>query len=169
MCTVLGMMTGPGCTTTENLAKASGRPVIYNAVTPAADQHGQPTQNAGRVMKWLREVNEVKGLRVFGQAITSTAQENNTNHFSLDIWNLFDASPPWRRITIGSPEEPMAKMRDPMMRGDRKAQFDNVNKTVTQLVADDHCAPLRSDSRIASDSEVLEPRVVSHHHGAGDG
>merc|ERR1719171_2314762 len=40
-------VTGPSIKTTENLAKASGRPILYNAVTPdQADQHGQKTQNA---------------------------------------------------------------------------------------------------------------------------
>jgi len=122
-------MTGPGFKTAENLAKASGRPVIFNAVTPEVDQHGQPTQNAGRVMKWLREVNEEKGLRIFGQAITTTARENNTNHFSLDIWNLFDASPPWRAVTLGSVEDRIAAMQDPVKRQGCKDQFDNPNKT----------------------------------------
>jgi len=50
--------------------------------------------------------------------------------FSLDIFNLFDASPPWRRITLGDVETRKQKMRDPKHRQDCKDQFDNPNKTV---------------------------------------
>jgi N-acyl-D-amino-acid deacylase len=119
---------GPSIKTTNNLAKASGRPIVYNAVTPDVDQHGQPTENAGKLLKWISEANNEQGLRIFGQAITSTATNDNASHFALDIWNLFDASPPWRRITIGTPEERIAKMQDPVLRQACKDQFDNPNK-----------------------------------------
>merc|ERR1719409_990452 len=121
-------ITGPSMKTSENLARASGRPIIYNAITPDVDQHGQPTPNAGKLLNWITEANEQKGLRIFGQAITSTVTTNNASHFALDIWNLFDASPPWRRITIGSPEERIQKMKDPVLRQACKDQFDNPNK-----------------------------------------
>lgn len=80
-------------------------------------------------MKWLKECNEEKGLRIFGQAIT-TMNLKSPQCFSLDIFNLFDASPPWRKITLGSPEERIAKMQNPKMRQDCKDQFDNPNKTI---------------------------------------
>merc|ERR1719326_2111395 len=50
-------VTGPSRKTTENLAKASGRPIIYNAITPDVDQHGQKTENASILMKWFQECN----------------------------------------------------------------------------------------------------------------
>merc|ERR1719409_663197 len=78
-------------------------------------------------MQWFKECQETKGLRIFGQAISASGTTNR-NHFSLDIWNLFDASPPWRRITIGTPEERIAKMNDPVLRQACKDQFDNPNK-----------------------------------------
>jgi len=37
--------------------------------------------------------------------------------FSLEHWNLYDASPAWRALTTGTTEEKMAKMRDPELRG----------------------------------------------------
>merc|ERR1719326_2674104 len=46
---------GPSVKTTENLARASGRPIIYNAVTPTVDQHGTPRENHGKILKWLDE------------------------------------------------------------------------------------------------------------------
>merc|ERR1719409_1215443 len=64
-------VSGPSIKTTENLAKASGRPIIYNAVTPSIDQHGTPRGGARTIMKWLKEANQEKGLRIFGQAITA--------------------------------------------------------------------------------------------------
>jgi len=93
------------------------------------DQHGQKTENAVRLMDWFEQCNLEKGLRIYGQAIT-TMNLKSPQCFSLDIFNLFDASPPWRRITIGSPEERIAKMRDPKMRQNCKDQFDNPNKTI---------------------------------------
>jgi len=129
---------GPSQKTTENLAKASGRPVLYNAIAPEVDQHNQPKGNHAMMLQWLKECNQEKGLRIFGQSITSTGGDQVALKFSLDTFNLFDASPPWRRITIGSPEERMAKMRDPVMRQACKDQFDDKDKVITQLVADDH-------------------------------
>jgi len=120
---------GPSRKTCENLAKASGRPILYNAITPDVDQHGQKTENAGILMKWFEECNRDKGLRIYGQAIT-TMNLKSPQCFSLDIFNLFDASPPWRRITLGDVEERMLKMRDPKHRQACRDQFDNPNKTV---------------------------------------
>merc|ERR1719456_1219458 len=121
---------GPSTKTTENLAKASGRPVIYNAIAPEVDQHGQPKGNHEVMCQWLRDCNEKKGLRIFGQAIVSSGGDQVALKFTLDTFNLFDASPPWRAITIGSPEERMAKMNTPKLRQACKDQFDNPNKTV---------------------------------------
>merc|ERR1719169_366994 len=54
---------GPSRKTTENLAKASGRPVLYNVVSPeGVDQHGQPKQNHMKLLKWLDEMNQEKGV-----------------------------------------------------------------------------------------------------------
>jgi len=131
---------GPSRKTCENLAKASGRSIIYNAISPDVDQHGQKTENAKILMKWLQECNEEKGLRIFGQAIT-TMNLKSPQCFSLDTFNLFDASPPWRKITLGSPEERIAKMHTPKMRQACKDQFDNPNKTVNLNSID------RSDSK----------------------
>merc|ERR1719238_1988213 len=99
---------GPSIKTTENLAKASGRPIIYNAVTPSVDQHGVARGGARTIMKWLEEANQEKGLRIFGQAITAMGNEV-AQTFQMANYNLFDRSPGWRAIMLGSPEERMAK------------------------------------------------------------
>jgi len=127
---------GPSQKTTENLAKASGRPVIYNAIAPEADQHGQPKGNHAVMCKWLEDCNK-KGLRVLGQAIVSSGGDQVALRFTLDTFNLFDASPPWRNITLGDVDERIRRMQDPKMRQACRTQFDNPEKTVAQLVADD--------------------------------
>jgi len=86
--------------------------------------------------KWLDDCNK-KGLRVLGQAIVSSGGDQVALKFSLDTFNLFDASPPWRNITLGDVDERIRRMQDPKMRQACKEQFDDSNKTVAQLVADD--------------------------------
>ena len=44
-------VTGPSWNTTENLAKASSRPVLYNKMIPDVDQHDQKTENDAILMK----------------------------------------------------------------------------------------------------------------------
>jgi len=87
------------------------------------------TDNAAKIMNWLEQANGEKGLRIFGQAIT-TMNLRSPQRLSLDIFNLFDASPPWRRITLGDVEERKTKMRDEAHRQACRDQFDNPNKTV---------------------------------------
>ena len=89
---------GPSRKTTENLAKASGRPVLYNAISPDVDQHGQKTENATILMKWLQECNQEKGLRIYRQAII-IMNLKRSQYFSLDVFNFSDAFRPWRRRT----------------------------------------------------------------------
>merc|ERR1719478_339442 len=106
---------------TENLAKASGRPVLYNAVAVATDQHGQALEQHDTLLKWLDRVNKEQGLRIFGQGISQDADTT----FSLDNWNLFDFNPLWRNITLGTPAEREAKMRDPQVRQGIKDEHDS--------------------------------------------
>lgn len=130
-CTVLSDLgrgfiqcTGPGVKMTENMAKASGRPIIWNAVAPQIDDL------AGKgvldyLLKWIKEANAEKGLRIYAQGFTTTWEDGSRVRFTLDIWNLFDGSPPWRKVLLGSAEERMEKMRDPQLRAACKAQYDS--------------------------------------------
>ncbi len=70
-------------------------------------------------MRWLDECN-ARGTRVFAQALTA---ENNFQ-FTFEEWNLFDTSPVWREITLGTVEERAAKMADPERRAAAKAEFE---------------------------------------------
>ena len=114
---------------TERLCAASGRPVIWNALVLAADQHGNTYGQYRDVIRWLDEAN-ARGHRVFAQALTC----RNNYEFSLDEWNLFDSIPAWRAITMGTPEERMAKMRDPVLREAVKADFSEAHTLVGATV-----------------------------------
>ena len=74
---------------TEQLAEVSGQPVVYNVIAAFADQHGQLGEGHKIKIRQLEEANQRKGLRVFGQAVTTDISFS----FSLEEWNLFDANP----------------------------------------------------------------------------
>jgi N-acyl-D-aspartate/D-glutamate deacylase len=103
---------------TERLCEASGRPVIWNALVLAADQHGHTYGEYRDVIRWIDEANAC-GHRIFAQALTC----QNNYEFSLDEWNLFDSIPAWREVTMGTAAERMEKMRDPSHRRALKASF----------------------------------------------
>ena len=72
----------------EALADVSGRPIIYNVVQSFV---GVP--EAHRVLlAWLASCRE-RGLRVYGQGVTTTAAFT----FTFEDWNLFDDSAAWAR------------------------------------------------------------------------
>ncbi|MGD9603441.1 MAG: amidohydrolase family protein [Gammaproteobacteria bacterium] len=93
----------------EEIARRSGRPVLYNAII-AMDMPGYETQHR-QALKWLDDCF-AQGLRIYGQAVTVRA----AYQFTLEHWNLYDSSPAWNRLTQGTIAERIAKMRDPEMR-----------------------------------------------------
>lgn len=103
--------TGPTPKLTEKLAEASGRPVVYNIVAAGVDQHGTPIEDYKRLLTWLEAAN-ARGNRIFGQALTVDVGFT----FTFEHWNLFDSSVLWRNTTLGTPEERIAKMKDPKNR-----------------------------------------------------
>lgn len=103
----------------EELARISGRPVVWNALATGADQHGSPTLEHREVLRWLDEAN-ARGNRVFGQANTCGV----AFVFTLEDWNLFDASRLWREATLGSVAERMQKLADPARRDALRQEHD---------------------------------------------
>ncbi|MFN0095800.1 MAG: amidohydrolase family protein, partial [Dehalococcoidia bacterium] len=110
---------GGGLGLSEKLAEVSGRPVLFNVVTLTTDQHGSTMMQYRDLLKWLDDSN-ARGLRIFGQAVTCDIGFE----FTLQDWNLFDTSPLWREVTLGSPEERKRKMSDPAMRAALRAEYD---------------------------------------------
>jgi N-acyl-D-amino-acid deacylase len=91
----------------EALADVSGRPIIYNVVQSFV---GVP--EAHRVLlAWLASCRE-RGLRVYGQGVTTTAAFT----FTFEDWNLFDDSAAWAEATVGTPGERKRKLADPERR-----------------------------------------------------
>jgi len=97
--------------TAQFLAEESGRPVIFNTLAPRNDQHGAPAEAHHVIIDWLKKQNE-EGNRIIAQAVTCAIDYQ----FTLEDWNLFDSSPLWRDLTLGTLEERLEKMRDPKRR-----------------------------------------------------
>ena len=96
---------------TERLAEISRRPIIWNALSASV---AGPIHRSN--IEWLRSCIE-RGLRVYAQASTTEVPM----FFTFEDWNLWDDSPAWREATIGSPEEKLAKLADPVVREGMRA------------------------------------------------
>lgn len=104
---------------TERMADASGRPIIWNALAPATDQHGVAMPAYKNVIKWLDGANE-EGRRIIAQSLTARVGLE----FTLEDFNMFDTSPLWKDITMGTYPEKLEKMRGPARRKELRAEFD---------------------------------------------
>lgn len=91
----------------EELARVSGRPVLYNLVVVFDHQ-----PDAHRLkLDWLARCRQ-QGLRVWGQGVTTDAGFS----FTFEEWNLFDECPAWNEATVGTQEEKLFKLGDPARR-----------------------------------------------------
>jgi N-acyl-D-aspartate/D-glutamate deacylase len=91
----------------EKLAATAQRPILHNAVAPARknpEVHRRP-------LRWVDKCRK-QGLPIFAQCGTGRAGFA----FTLEHWNLYDASPAWRQVTTGTKEEKIEKMQDPELR-----------------------------------------------------
>ncbi len=111
---------GGGFKLHERLAEVSGRPIIFNVLTLTTDQHGSTTESYRTILDWLERTN-ARGLRIFGQAVTCDIGFE----FTLQDWNLFDTSPLWRDVTLGTVPERIAKMQDEDRRAALRAEYDS--------------------------------------------
>ena len=130
----------------EKLAAVAERPVLYNAIAPTR------TQPRGRT------ASRCAGSRSAGtRACRSTASAPPCRAgfaFTLEHWNLYDASPAWRAVTTGTKDEKLAKMADPEL---REALVDEAEEADT---------PPRRSSRPASaatPSELVVQGVNRQH------
>jgi N-acyl-D-aspartate/D-glutamate deacylase len=99
----------------EKVAEVANRPVLFQAVIP---NDVDPEIHRQR-LRWLEECAS-KQVRVYGQgALFSQGLE-----MTFEDWNLFDDSPAWRQVTMGSLEERKAKMEAPEIRESLKTEWD---------------------------------------------
>jgi N-acyl-D-amino-acid deacylase len=109
----VAQLTGP-LETAAFMARESGRPIIWNALLAdgALNQHGGAQISHRVALERLAELNEVEGLRVFAQALTT----NFASEFTFEDYNLADTIPCWREALLGTVEEKRMKLADPTRR-----------------------------------------------------
>ncbi|MDH4075656.1 MAG: amidohydrolase family protein [Acidimicrobiia bacterium] len=110
----------------EKLAEVAKRPILYNAIAPAIKN----PEIHRRSLRWVERCRE-KGLPIFGQ--TATLRVGFA--FTLEHWNLYDASPAWREITTGTKEEKMEKMTDPELRQAVLAEAEEADRRLQAIQA----------------------------------
>ena len=110
----------------ERLAAEARRPILHNAIAPAR-RDPKPHQ---RSLAWLKRCRD-KGLPIFGQ----TATLRTGFAFTLEHWNLYDASPAWRAVTTGTHEEKIARMKDPALREAIKREHNEANRKLEVIQA----------------------------------
>jgi len=100
----------------EQVAEVSNRPVIYQAIAAVVSNPDQHRQR----LRWLEECAK-KNLRVIGQA----QLRRSGLELTFEDWNMFDESPSWREVTLGSLEERKLKMEDPELRAKLREEWDS--------------------------------------------
>ncbi|MSR15267.1 MAG: hypothetical protein EXR86_12015 [Gammaproteobacteria bacterium] len=91
----------------EDLARVSGRPVLYNVVQ-ASDRFPERHR---KQLAWLARCRD-QGLRVYGQGVTT----DPGFVFTFEDWNMWDDDAAWREATLGTVAERKAKLADPNRR-----------------------------------------------------
>lgn len=99
---------GPVLAWEERLAEISGCPVIHNIVQSV---DGMPEMHRA-LLGWI-EACHARGLQMYGQGETN----RNFQQFNFLTWNGFDIAPAWKQALMGPPEQRLANLRDPEMRG----------------------------------------------------
>jgi N-acyl-D-aspartate/D-glutamate deacylase len=110
----------------EKLAAVAQRPILHNAIVPAR----KDPRVHQRSLKWLEQAR-AKGLPIFGQ--TGTIRTGFA--FTLEHWNLYDASPAWRELTTGTTKEKLAKMQNPALREAVKREAEEADRRLQVIQA----------------------------------
>ena len=110
----------------ERLAATARRPVLHNVIVPTR----KDPEVHRRSLRWLERCR-AKGLPIFGQ--TGTVRTGFV--FTLEHWNLYDASPAWRAITTGTREQKLARMKDPALREAVKRETDAADRKLRAIQA----------------------------------
>lgn len=91
----------------EKLAATAQRPILHNVIAPARrdpEVHRRP-------LRWVEDCR-ARGLPIYAQCGTG----RSGFAFTLEHWNLYDASPAWRAVTTGTKAEKIEKIQDPELR-----------------------------------------------------
>ena len=110
----------------EQLAATAKRPILHNAIVPAR----KDPKVHRRSLDWLERCRE-QGLPIFGQ----TGTHRTGFAFTLEHWNLYDASPAWRELTTGTKQEKLAKMKNPALREAVKRETEEADRKLQVIQA----------------------------------
>ena len=110
----------------ERLADTAQRPILHNAIVPAR----KDPKVHRRSLQWLDRVR-AKGLPIYGQ--TGTIRTGFA--FTLEHWNLYDASPAWRELTTGTKKEKLAKLQNPALREAVKKEAEEADRRLQVIQA----------------------------------
>ena len=99
----------------EKVAEVANRPVIYQTVSPSANN----AELHRKRLRWLEDCAN-RSRRVYGQGST----RRDGFDLTFEDWNLFDESPAWREVTLGTPAERKVKMQNPANRLALKQEWD---------------------------------------------
>ncbi|MFI2235876.1 amidohydrolase family protein [Streptomyces chrestomyceticus] len=91
----------------EELARASRRPIVWNALLV----DGEHPELHRQVQAWFDSCRQ-RGLSLYCQGMTTDV----SMLFNLEVWNLWDANPDWQQALMGNRAERAAKLRDPEVR-----------------------------------------------------
>jgi N-acyl-D-amino-acid deacylase len=109
----------------QKLAAVSGRPIIHNVVVA-----GRSKPLYKPAVRWLEKCWE-QGLSMYGQGST----HRTGFAFTLEHWNLYDASPAWRAVTTGEKADKLRKMADPEMRAALVRETEEADKRLQAIQA----------------------------------
>ena len=109
----------------ERVAEVSRRPVLYQTEQASASN---PEQHRQR-LPWLEESSR-RGLRIYGQGVS----RRGGFELTFEDWNLFDDTPAWREVTLGTPKVREEKMREPEQRKRLREEWDSGRRPGNSIV-----------------------------------
>ena len=110
----------------EKLAETARRPVLHNVIVAAR----KDPKIHRRSLDWLERCR-AKNLPIYGQ----TGTHRTGFAFTLEHWNLYDASPAWREMTTGSKTEKLSKMKNPALREAIKRETEEADRKLQVIQA----------------------------------
>ena len=134
----------------EKLAATANRPILHNVVAPSRNNpevHRRP-------LRWIESCRE-QGLPLYAQCGTVRAGFA----FTLEHWNLYDASPAWRAVTTGEKADKVRAMQDPELRQALVDEAEEADRRLQVIQAGVGGNPKHLVVQSVNDQPELEPYV----------
>ena len=134
----------------EKLAETACRPILHNVIVAAR----KDPKVHRRSLDWLERCRE-RNLPIYGQ----TGTHRTGFAFTLEHWNLYDASPAWRELTTGTKTDKLAKMKNPALRAAVKRETEEADRKLQVIQAGVGGPIPRLIVQTANSQAELEPYV----------